>query len=59
MDPTNGDPGWINPDANDYRPGPNSPLRDRLNNQLAPSDAVGSQRSTANSPAGDVGAFEN
>lgn len=59
VDPTIGDPGWLNPDANDYRPGPNSSLKNRLNSMLTSGDAIAIQRSTIISPTSDVGAMEH
>jgi hypothetical protein len=51
---TTGDPGWNNPAANDYTPGPGSVLLDRVNPLISPVDAVGEVR---NAPASS-GAFE-
>jgi hypothetical protein len=51
---TTGNPMWANPAENNYRPGENSPLLDRVNPILATSDATGEPRH----PPASAGAFD-
>ena len=51
---TTGDPMFLNEDANDYSPAPDSPLRNRISPMLVSVDAAGEPRQAPS----DVGTFE-